>query len=467
MKKTYKWITALLCVVAMVFCFTSCKQHDDDDDDDDDDEVVVETKVSISSLSITGSDFVPVGKMISLTASKNDSANTGSILWSVSDDSVASIFYTEDKCIVTGVSEGETVVYAYSSENASVYAKQKITVQDYSSEKEGTLTGYGDYVIYKFNADSDEPYSITLTDGSGADMRFSASFSSSSFSKSSDDTLFYDEASGTKTFTPTKSSTVYVKVTPYDSDGTGSYTLKVSGKTQIKLEQDSIKIYSATLQGTFTRKDEDDYKVYSFYAEEKETYKISWTCEDDEAVKVSAKGTYYGWTGSTNYDYFSDEMYSSKTITPERSQYIFITVKPSDASNASFSLTVSCTSSIDGISLLLDKSVTNKILTLNFTLPENHYYTYRTEKFYATAGRTYTINWNNTSNVSVSAGTSSSSLTDYFSENTSGSYSITPDTSGYVYVRLTNTGGSNTGSVTLSATYKLDGLVYTYYAAFD
>lgn len=115
------------------------------------------------------------------------------------------------------------------------YGSENTTVSD---EVSGSLTSSYDYDIWYFNSASDETeYLIEWENSDGAKVAVSVS-SEPTFSNTSR-IVFENDKSGSHTIKVLYKRKVYIKVEPYNNYyyNTGSYTLKVSGKT------DSIYLY--------------------------------------------------------------------------------------------------------------------------------------------------------------------------------------------------------------------------------
>ena len=106
--------------------------------------------VSITSLTISGDTSVDVGKTIVLTATKNPSNATSSIVWESSDTSIATVAASNTSCAVTGVSNGTVTITAKG--NDSVAAVKTYTVTVGSGTTNSTYADFYNYPTGKQNS---------------------------------------------------------------------------------------------------------------------------------------------------------------------------------------------------------------------------------------------------------------------------------------------------------------------------
>ncbi|MCR5126274.1 MAG: hypothetical protein K6B43_13950 [Treponema sp.] len=185
-------------------------------------------------------------------------------------------------------------------------------------------------------------------------------------------------------------------------------------------------------------------KVYKFSAVANSSYTITWTNGTGAKIEVDAG------TNTDRSSYFYGKTTSGQTITMTSSEDVYITVKPYSSNHTGdFTLKVSSK----------DSSVTLTDVTGLYTYSDsvtgtisdaNGYIVYR---FAAVASSSYDVECTNSgsANMTVSAG-NDAPFNSYFNFLSTTANTITPTSSGYVYIKVapTSRSESNTGSFTLS-----------------
>lgn len=185
-------------------------------------------------------------------------------------------------------------------------------------------------------------------------------------------------------------------------------------------------------------------KVYKFSAVANSSYTITWTNGTGAKIEVEAG------TSTSRSSYFYGQTTSGQTIKPTASGDVYVTVKPYSSNHTGdFTLKVSSKDSsvtltdVTGLYTYSD-SVTGTILDAN------GYIVYR---FNAVASSSYDVECTNSesANMTVSAG-NDAPFNSYFNFLSATANTITPTSSGYVYIKVapTSRSESNTGSFTLS-----------------
>ncbi len=328
-----------------------------------------------------------------------------------------------------------------SCKNSSVsLSTYKEHIYHSATAETATLERVSHYYIYKFYAHANTEYTVSWVNGSNANMYVSAGVSTESLTD-----YFYQTTTSGLTLTPKTDGYVYVKVNPVSASTTGDVTLTVSNYAYaVSLEVEENYSYSDTVSASIPNS--DGYYIYSFSAVSGVSYTVSWENGDNATMSVSA-----GSSQNSPTSYFSATTTSGQTITPSSNGTVYIKVAPQDlSSTGSFSLTVSNNSKSVTIEEV-EKSVLYSDTVSGTISYDNGYYIY---SFSVSSGSTYTVSWTNGSGatMSVSAGSSSSYLSTFFSATTPSSQTITPSYSGTVYIKIAPQDSSSTGDFTLTVT---------------
>lgn len=185
-------------------------------------------------------------------------------------------------------------------------------------------------------------------------------------------------------------------------------------------------------------------KVYKFSAVANSTYTITWTNGTGAKIEVEAG------TSTSRSSYFYGQTTSGQTIKPTASGDVYLTVKPY-SSNHVGDFTLKVSSKDSSVSLTDVTGVYTYSDSVTGTISDaDGYIVYR---FNALASSSYDVECTNSgsANMTVSAG-NGEPYTSYFSFLSTTANTITPTTSGYVYIKVNPTSRSagNTGSFTLS-----------------
>lgn len=185
-------------------------------------------------------------------------------------------------------------------------------------------------------------------------------------------------------------------------------------------------------------------KVYKFSAVANSTYTITWTNGTGAKIEVEAG------TSTSRSSYFYGQTTSGQTIKPTASGDVYLTVKPY-SSNHVGDFTLKVSSKDSSVSLTDVTGVYTYSDSVTGTISDaDGYIVYR---FNALASSSYDVECTNSgsANMTVSAG-NGEPYTSYFYFLSTTANTITPTTSGYVYIKVnpTSSSASNTGSFTLS-----------------
>ncbi len=323
---------------------------------------------------------------------------------------------------------------------------------NYNDSVSGTISSGSDYLIYRFYAYSSSSYKVEWTNGTGAEMEVCAGSSLTYLYSYFDSTT----TSG-QTFSPSSSGYVYIKVQPYTSSYTGSFTLTVkstSSSLSLSKYSDSSSLtynYNDSASGAISSS--SGYITYSFYAYSSSSYKVEWTNGSGARMKVSA-----GTSSSSPSTYFYETTTSGQVFTPSSSGTVYIKVQPYSSSyTGSFTLTLKSTSSSVSLSEYASSYAidTENIETVyaystsstDFSDFTKVYLASTSEKFYelaTVAGRTYTVKWCDSNTSSSFTNTSSYTLKDGV---------ITVYDSSYIQLNTSDTNASFTFTATGSTTY--------------
>ena len=217
----------------------------------------------------------------------------------------------------------------------------------------------------------------------------------------------------------------------------------VSCNTDTETETEYVNVYSYTdtIYGTISSK--NYYTEYRFYGKSGTTYNVS----------VSSTYAVYMQAGSSpsGSDYFSETYYSSsESFTPSSSGYVYVRIRSASSYSNDHSLTVSNNNGEVSLSQYASGKAYSYSISKSGTISSSSdYIIYR---FYAPSSYSYYVSWENGSGaeMSVSAGSSYSSPTDYFSSYTTSGQTISPSSSGYVYIKVKPYSSYYTGSFTLT-----------------
>lgn len=184
-------------------------------------------------------------------------------------------------------------------------------------------------------------------------------------------------------------------------------------------------------------------KVYKFSAVANSSYTITWTNGTGAKIEVDAG------TNTDRSSYFYGKTTSGETITTTSSEDVYITVKPY-SSNHTGDFTLKVSSKDSSVTLTDVTGVYTYSDSVTGTISEaNGYIVYR---FYAVASSSYDVECTNSgsANMTVSAG-NDAPFNSYFNFLSTTANTITPTSSGYVYIKVapTSHSESNTGSFTL------------------
>ena len=185
-------------------------------------------------------------------------------------------------------------------------------------------------------------------------------------------------------------------------------------------------------------------KVYKFSAVANSSYTITWTNGTGAKIEVEAG------TSTSRSSYFYGQTTSGQTIKPTVSGDVYVTIKPY-SSNHIGDFTLKVSSKDSSVSLTDVTGVYTYSDSVTGTISDaDGYIVYR---FNALASSSYDVECTNSgsANMTVSAG-NGEPYTSYFSFLSTTANTITPTTSGYVYIKVNPTSRSagNTGSFTLS-----------------
>ena len=185
-------------------------------------------------------------------------------------------------------------------------------------------------------------------------------------------------------------------------------------------------------------------KVYKFSAVANSSYTITWTNGTGAKIEVDAG------TNTSRSSYFYGKTTSGETIKPTSSEDVYITVKPYSSSHIG-DFTIKVSSKDSSVTLTDVTGLYTYSDSVTGTISEsNGYIVYR---FNAVASSSYDVECTNSgsANMTVSAG-NDAPFNSYFNFLSTTVNTITPTSSGYVYIKVApaSRSASNTGSFTLS-----------------
>ncbi|MBR1402550.1 MAG: hypothetical protein IJ558_14110 [Treponema sp.] len=373
-----------------------------------------------------------------------------------------------------------------------VYNSTENKEDGYSYIMTSSIDAYDGYDIWSFSAAAGVTYSVVWKNADDALMSVSVSTSVTDFSSSSY-AITKDETASPIRFSSKKTSYVYIKVEPSEniSTNTGSYSIQIAGGSDwIRLSKaktyegssssgsstittgSAVPSYAWTTENLYSA---TEYDIFYFYASSGTTYRVFWDDYSDGGnYYYSSYGADVRVTASTSPDDFdsSNYVFSScsqadtgysigKKISVSSSGYVYLKVYPSSiTSHATGSYRIAVTTESSYTSLSYVGPYSNAVSATDVaewtdgSLSSSS--DYKTYRFYATSGNTYTVFWqdyydkystaNVTADVSVSASSSSSV---YFTSNDSGYSSphpIVPDSSEYIYLTVNSAGSYSSRS---------------------
>ena len=184
-----------------------------------------------------------------------------------------------------------------------------VNVYSYTDTIYGTISSKNYYTEYRFYGNSGTTYNVSVSSDYTVYMQAGSSSSGSDY--------FSETYSSSKSFTPSSSGYVYIKVKPYSSYYTGSFTLTVSSDYySISLEEyssnDITASGSVSIHSYSSTDVANDYKIvyltsssdtyYSLSTTSGTTYTVQW-CDSDTKSNFSNTSSYSFIDGKiTAYD---------------------------------------------------------------------------------------------------------------------------------------------------------------------